>query len=174
MWVFGFGSLMWDGWEHRFDGDRVERAVLKGYRRAFNKASVQNWGTREAPCPTLGLAATRAARCTGVAFRMAEAKRGDVWTYLRDREGPSFDLKAAPVMLPDGGTPWALVAINDPCARSHIGDSPLDERAAMVLRAEGTSGTGIDYLQNTRAHLHALSIEDPAVEALWALVQALR
>ena len=30
MWVFGYGSLMWDGWEQQFDGVRIDRAVLIG------------------------------------------------------------------------------------------------------------------------------------------------
>lgn len=28
MWVFGYGSLMWDGWEQTLGGVRVERAEL--------------------------------------------------------------------------------------------------------------------------------------------------
>lgn len=39
MWVFGYGSLMWDGWEQEFGCLRRCVAVLKGYRRTFNKAS---------------------------------------------------------------------------------------------------------------------------------------
>ena len=170
MWVFAYGSLMWDGWEQSFEGERVEKAVLEGYRRAFNKKSVENWGTRDRPCPTLGLEAAPAASCTGVAFRFAEAQRESVWAYLRDREGPSFDLETAPVRLPDGGTVSALVAINDPQAASYIGERDRAARAAMIGGAEGESGDCIDYLENTRAKLRSLSIEDPAVEALWHAV----
>jgi len=171
MWVFGYGSLMWDGWEQQFDGTRVEGAVLEGYRRAFNKKSVENWGTTPCPCPTLGLEPDAAARCTGVAFRFAGVCDEAVWRYLRDREGPSFDLKRVPAELPGGRRVQALVAINDPHARSYIGDVSLDERAAMIGRAEGTSGACIDYLQNTRSKLRTLSIEEATVEALWTAVQ---
>lgn len=171
MWVFAYGSLMWDGWEQQFDGTRAEAAVLEGYRRAFNKKSVENWGTTNCPCPTLGLEADATARCTGVAFQFAEARDEAVWRYLRDREGPSFDLETAPVGLPEGRRVSALVAINDPCARSYIGDVSLEERAAMIGRAQGTSGACIDYLKNTRTKLQALSIQETAVEALWGAVQ---
>ena len=51
MWIFGYGSLMWDGWEATFDCKRKERAVLKGYARSFTKASVKNWGSKTAPGP---------------------------------------------------------------------------------------------------------------------------
>ena len=170
MWVFGYGSLMWDGWEESFNGTRVEGAVLEGYRRAFNKKSVENWGTRDCPCPTLGLEEAPAATCTGVAFRFAEAKRDAVWSYLRNREGPSFDLETAPVHLPDAPTVSALVAINNPSAASYIGDRARPAIAAMVEGAEGQSGDCIEYLKNTRAKLRALLIDDEAVEQLWAVV----
>jgi cation transport regulator ChaC len=38
MWVSGYGSLMWDGWE-KLNGTRDDGAVLRGFRRSFNKAS---------------------------------------------------------------------------------------------------------------------------------------
>ena len=170
MWVFGYGSLMWDGWEESFSGTRVEGAVLEGYRRAFNKKSVENWGTRDCPCPTLGLEEAPAATCTGVAFRFAQAKRDAVWSYLRNREGPSFDLETAPVRLPDGRTVSALVALNDPTAASYIGNRARAAIADMIEGAAGQSGDCLDYLKNTRAKLRALGIDDEAVERLWAVV----
>ncbi len=51
MWVFGYGSLMWDQWEQQFGGIRVDRAALVNYRRSFNKASTGNWGTQDLPAP---------------------------------------------------------------------------------------------------------------------------
>ena len=55
MRVFGYGSLMWDGWEEKFNGKRQDQARLDHYHRAFNKKSTQNWGTSGKPGPTLGL-----------------------------------------------------------------------------------------------------------------------
>ena len=37
MWIFGYGSLMWDGWESEFVCQERAMATLSGYRRAFNK-----------------------------------------------------------------------------------------------------------------------------------------
>ena len=39
-----------------------------GCRRSFNKKSVQNWGTPQAPAPTLGLEPDQNANCIGTAF----------------------------------------------------------------------------------------------------------
>lgn len=44
MWVFGYGSLIWGGWENSFDCRQRVSAELPGFRRAFNKPSVRNWG----------------------------------------------------------------------------------------------------------------------------------
>lgn len=95
----------------------------------------------------------------------------DVWIYLRDREGPSFDFGEANISLPDGRVVEAYVAINDPSAASYIGDKSPEELAAMIGGAEGKDGACIDYLKNTRSKLSALSIEDEAVEALWEAVR---
>lgn len=43
MWVFGYGSLMWDGWEIEFQGVKDNRAELTGFHRDFNKRSTLNW-----------------------------------------------------------------------------------------------------------------------------------
>lgn len=171
MWIFGYGSLMWDDWQKQFDGEKVEGAVLEGYRRAFNKKSVENWGTRAHPCPTLGLERDPDASCTGTAFQFADEQAHAAWAYLREREGPSFALKMRSIRLPDGRTVEACVAINDPETASYIGDESTEALAAMIGDAQGKSGACIDYLNNIRSKLRALSIADPAVEELWAAVQ---
>lgn len=174
MWVFGYGSLMWDGWEQQFDGVKIDGAELDGYRRAFSKKSIENWGTATHPCPTLGLERAPAATCIGAAFGFPTAQKQAVWTYLRDREGPSFGLEKRRITLPDGRRPQAHVAINDPDAESYIGDKHVDEIAAMIGGAHGTEGACIDYLENTIAKLRTLSIENDAIESLWEAVQQMR
>jgi cation transport protein ChaC len=49
MWVFGYGSLMWDGWQTKHACIRRVPAELDGYSRAFNKASVRYWGSKNHP-----------------------------------------------------------------------------------------------------------------------------
>lgn len=87
MWVFGYGSLMWDGWEAQHRCTRRERASLPGFHLDFNKASRENWGTRDQPCPTLGLDADADARCEGLAFELPDAERDRAVDYLKRREG---------------------------------------------------------------------------------------
>lgn len=163
MWVFGYGSLMWDGWEDRFNGSRVDRAELSGYRRAFNKKSVRNWGTSEAPGPTLGLELEHGANCIGTAFEFPDAQRAAIQELLRKREGQSFALVELPVRLPDGRNVPALTPVNDRSRPTYIGNVPIAERALMATTASGTSGACLDYIRNI-CRMRSMDVADAQVE----------
>src|SRR5687768_3799765 len=102
MWVFGFGSLMWDGWESRHGCIRKLTATLPGFCRSFTKESVRNWGTPTRPGPTLNIERHPTAACVGVAFEFPDEKRDAVTAVLRAREGKGFALEEHTVIL-DGG-----------------------------------------------------------------------
>lgn len=164
MWIFGYGSLMWDGWESEFVCQGRAMATLSGYRRAFNKLSVANWGTKEAPCPTLNLQADREASCQGKAFAFAAVDKDAVLARLQKREGRSFVLTPLPVRLDDGMQVEAYAPLYN--GRNLRSDLELDDQVRMVRAARGTSGSGIDYVQGIAESLGALGIDDPAVRAL--------
>jgi len=170
MWVFGYGSLMWDDWEQRFGGVRVDQAVLAGHRRSFNKKSVTNWGTLNAPGPTLGLEPDRNADCTGTAFEFPEEQQVAVEGFLKAREGPSFTLTVLLVVLPGGQEVRALTPVNDRTKPTYIGNIPLMQRRDMARRARGTSGACADYVRNIHEKLTSLSIVDADVNEFAALV----
>ena len=167
MWLFGYGSLMWDGWEARFGCPRRSPAELQGYHRVFNKKSLERWGTRARPGLTLNLAPSGA--CRGVAFEFHDAARGEIEAYLCARE--TCTATEVPVRLPDAAGVSALTYIYEGPRLIDEGLT-LEARAAMILQARGAAGSSFDYLKNVRAHLAAAGIEDPAVEALWAAVLA--
>ncbi|HLF83310.1 MAG TPA: gamma-glutamylcyclotransferase [Blastocatellia bacterium] len=170
MWVFGYGSLIWDGWEGEFGCTRKETATLRGYRRDFNKASVQNWGSDSTPGPTLGLEPLGEAECVGLAFEFPPTERERVLQVLRAREGPSFALEEKDVQLASGPTVRALVAVNDRSRTSYLGKQTVEERAKLAATAAGSSGLCRDYVKNIRDRLEALEIRDQAVEEFAAFV----
>lgn len=164
MWIFGYGSLMWDGWESEFVCRERATATLPGYRRAFNKLSVANWGTKNAPCPTLNLQEDRDASCQGMAFAFAAVDKRAVLARLEKREGKSFALTALSVRLGDGMQVEAYAPLYS--GRNLRSDLNLDDQVRMVRAARGTSGSGIDYVEGIAESLEALSIDDPAVRSL--------
>jgi glutathione-specific gamma-glutamylcyclotransferase len=172
MWIFAYGSLMWDGWEKPYGCSRAEKAALKGYQRAFNKKSTKNWGTEADPGPTLGLEAAAARQCVGIAFEFSDSSREAVLENLRRREGRSFALVELEVVLDSGDSVPAIVAVNDPSAATYIGNLPIQQRAAMVSAARGQDGDCVDYVRNVRDRLKEVGIVDTCVEEFADAVEA--
>jgi cation transport protein ChaC len=163
MWIFGYGSLMWDGWEENRACLRHARAALPGYARIFNKASTHNWGTASNPGPTLNLVAGDSF-CEGVAFEFDETARAAIVAYLNKREGKGFVLKELPAVLHDGGAISALVPLYK--GRDIIRAKGVADIAAMAQRASGKSGSCSSYIEGVAAHLVKLGIADQAVSEM--------
>jgi cation transport protein ChaC len=172
MWVFGYGSLIWDDWELCVGGSRVDYVVLIEHRRSLNKKSTKNWGTSKTPAPTLGLEPDQKANCIGTAFEFPDEQRTTVENLLRGREGKSFALVELPVRLPDGREVRALTSVNDRTKRTYIGDIPIAQRVSMAKTATGTCGTGLDYVRNIRNKLRSLNIVDTHVEEFFMLLES--
>lgn len=168
MWVFGYGSLMWDGWETKRSCTRRVVADLPGYCRSFNKASVRNWGTKAAPGPTLNLSKVATGVCRGIAFQFPDAQKLEILSYLQEREGKAFPLPAMLVRIEDRSEVSAFVPLYN--GKNVIEGKTLEEVAEMVLAASGTDGTCLAYVNGIAEKLSALSINDPAVTELWSAV----
>lgn len=170
MLVFGYGSLMWDGWQSEYRCTRSEQATLTGYTRAFNKASTLNWGTRDNRGPTLGLEPSPQGECVGRAFELPDETREACLKALQKREGASFVLSEREVALASGATVSAIVPVNDMTKPTYIGRLSLSERSRMAKQASGTSGSCVEYVAKVHRQLQELAIEDAAVEAFWRAV----
>ncbi|MFZ5493351.1 MAG: gamma-glutamylcyclotransferase [Pseudomonadota bacterium] len=168
MWVFGYGSLMWDNWETNHGCIRRVVADLPGYRRRFNKASVRNWGTKAAPCPTLNLSQFDTGVCRGIAFQFPDAQKMKVLSYLEEREGKAFPLHEVVVWLEGQSEVSALVPLYN--GTNVIEGNTPEELAAMVLAASGTCGTCLFYVNGIADKLSALGMNDRAVSDLWEAV----
>ena len=170
MWVFGYGSLMTDGWEVRHNCLGRHIADLAGYCRVFNKASVRNWRTKTAPGLTLNLAKTESGICRGVAFEFADDQSGAVLKELEEREGRNFELTLLPVKLTDGRSVRAIVPLY---AGSNIVElKTIDEMVQMILRAKGEKGICADYVKQVASQLERLGINDAAVTSLEKAIPA--
>jgi cation transport protein ChaC len=168
MWVFGYGSLMWDGWETELGCTRSVLATLPGYVRAFNKASVRNWGSRQMPGPTLNLVPGEGG-CVGMAFEFPSDQSQEVLNYLREREGAGFEFYQKVVRLGDGAEVESVVGIYE--GDRLINVTSIEEVAALVKRAHGRDGSCSAYVIGVSEKLLGLGINDPAVTALHRLIK---
>ncbi len=167
MWVFGYGSLMWDEWEKKFDGTRHDNSIILNYHRDFNKKSIVNWGTRQNPGPTLGLDVETGSECIGCAFEFPDEKREQILEYLKGREGESFSLSEMDVILENGASVKAFTPINSHTSHTYIGTLNINQRAQMAKHAIGSQGKCTDYVSNIRNKLVELNIQDEHVEKFW-------
>lgn len=165
IWVFGYGSLMWNpGFE--FASRHV--ANLSGYHRSFCMRSIHHRGTDAAPGLVLALDAQRGASCDGLAFEVAGADAAQVLDYLRARELISSAYLEAnlPITLRDGRVVQAVTYVIDADHVQYCGGLPLEEQAGIIATAIGGRGRNDEYLHNTASHLHELGISDADLDWL--------
>jgi glutathione-specific gamma-glutamylcyclotransferase len=169
MWIFGYGSLMFDGWEADRRCFGRTWADLAGYRRVFSKRSVENWGTKERPGLTLNLKESTNSVCRGIAFAFADddSESQDMLKRLTKRE--ACQPRSLGIRLQDGHDVSAFVYIYE---GKNILDptTPLAEKASMVVRAKGKSGACVDYVRRTFEGLSSIGLDDSEVTGLWEAV----
>lgn len=164
LWVFGYGSLIWNpgfAWAERV------RATLPGFARTFCMRSVHHRGTAEAPGLVLALDPHAGGLCHGVAFRVPEGEEGGTLAYLRERElvSSAYVEETHAVTLADGRAVAALTYVVDRGHVQYCGGLDLETQARIIANAVGGRGPNTEYLWNTVTHLTELGIEDP--ELLW-------
>jgi cation transport protein ChaC len=156
VWLFGYGSLIWNPLVH-FTQRRL--ATVSGYHRRYCLWSMFGRGTPDAPGMMLGL--DRGGRCRGVAYRLAAAKAVDELRLLWCREMVTGVYTPRWVRVRDAG--GAFNAITFVVDRSHpwyAGKVPLDRIASAITRGKGMIGSSADYLRQTCEELVAQGIAD--------------
>jgi cation transport protein ChaC len=172
MWVFGYGSLLWN------PGFEVAEAVigtLPGYARSFCMRSIHHRGTEAKPGLVLALDEHPESACEGMALRVAPGQEAQTLAYLREREliSSAYVEKTLTVHLSDGRDVAAVVYVIDESHVQYCGGLPLEEQAQIIAHAVGGRGPNTEYLYNTADHLTEIGLHDPALEWLNARVRAL-
>jgi glutathione-specific gamma-glutamylcyclotransferase len=170
LWVFGYGSLIWD------PGFPVaERRIgrVAGWHRSFCMRSIHHRGTVDHPGLVLALDLAEGASCTGLAFRVADGAERETVAALRARElvSSAYLETRLPVETAEGAIE-ALTYVIDPDHAQYC-RLDLDEQARIIATATGGRGRNRDYLWSTATHLAELGIADPDLEWLAARVRTL-
>jgi len=166
VWVFGYGSLIWNPLmefaEHR-------PARIYGYHRGFYLWSKVNRGSPEVPGLVLGLDA--GGSCQGVAYRLHDEKLMVELGLLWRREMLMGTYMPRWVTADTGGrTVRAIAFIVNRKKPGYTGR--LDDRqiVSIALKAFGHYGTCADYLVQTATSLEGAGIADPRLSRLAKLV----
>lgn len=162
LWVFGYGSLMWDpGFPHT----DVKIARLWGHHRGFCVWSHRYRGTPEQPGLVLGL--MPGGSCLGRAFKIKKRDEAAVIDYLYRREmvtgvyRPGFHLAEI-----DGARVKVLAFVADPRHRQYAGRLTEVQVVEVISTCCGQRGPNAAYLANTVAHLDELGIADTPLHKL--------
>ncbi|MFV1493211.1 gamma-glutamylcyclotransferase [Phaeobacter sp. JH18-32] len=172
LWVFAYGSLIWDP---GFEPAEQLPAQLAGYQRRFCLNSLRYRGTFARPGLVLALDAADDAICNGVALAVQSGQETEVLKDLRARElfNPAYREITAPLTLVDGRVVEALTYVVN---RDHeqYDNHSLARQAEIIAQAAGERGPNCDYLWNTADHLRALGIADKHLDWLSAEVKTLQ
>jgi cation transport protein ChaC len=169
LWVFGYGSLMWDP-ALRFV--EVRRAHVAGHARRLILVDTRGGrGTKEAP----GLFATLDAGegCEGLAFRIAAADV-EVETeilFRREMLAPGYLARFVPARIGNVDI-RVLTFLADHEGPDVRPDLTRDEQVRYLAHGAGDLGTSRDYLANIVAHFTHLGIADDHCSTLLREVDA--
>lgn len=169
VWVFGYGSLMWDPALHFVE---VRAAALPHHQRRFNYSVVAGRGTPEQPGLVLSLMPELGVRCDGLVFRIAahqvEEETQILWRREMVRGGYAPTLLATSTPQ---GVVQAIVFVAREGNPSYVHDLSLEATADIVASARGHLGENRDYLIQLAQQLQVLGLTDPYIQDLLQLVQ---
>jgi glutathione-specific gamma-glutamylcyclotransferase len=166
LWVFGYGSLIWNP---AFHYDEKRPALLRGWHRRFCLKLFMGRGSLQSPGVMLAL--DEGGSCHGVAFRIAAAKVREELSILWQREmyGGSYHARLLPLET-EGGTISAVTFVINHDHPRYIKELSLEQTAALIATGCGDLGTCREYLENTVKHLRELGLSD---DGLGRIVAAL-
>lgn len=167
VWVFAFGSLIWNPTFH-FTERRTAR--IHGFHRQFCLWARAGRGSPERPGLMLSLES--GGSCTGVAYRLPRRAEATELDVIWRRE--MFTMAYRPVWTLARTPKGPVHAVAFSANRSHERYAPgLEDKAIARFLATGAGPMGrcCDYLFETVAHLRQLGIRDRRLEALEAKVR---
>ena len=170
LWIFGYGSLMWDPGIHFSE---LRLAELPRWRRRFSQRTQMGRGSPECPGLMLSLEPGEGC-CTGLAFRvdavLAEHESALLWR--REMVRGTYCPCLLPVQTPQGEV-RALVFAANAAHTDHVGELSLHDTAATIARASGVLGSNRHYLEQLVRQLEHLGLRDDYLHRLLTRVQEL-
>ena len=162
IWVFGYGSLMWNPAMNVTD-KRLGRVY--GLHRCYRISSPIGRGMPENPGLTLCL--DQGGSVTGMALRLDRKSEEEELSILWDREmiTGAYNARWVTVMTEDGPVPAITFVANRDHPR-YVDKQSNDKIVKTLAIAEGCLGTAHDYLKQTICELGKLGWHATELHAL--------
>jgi cation transport protein ChaC len=166
VWVFGYGSLMWNP---AFAFAEHHPGVIRGYHRRF--CLWLEMGRGSPANPGLMLALDNGGVCRGIAFRIpaAQARQELLLIWRREMFGTAYLARWVQVRMVSGSASAITFVVNRAHPR-YAGKLTDAEAARHIATATGSLGTCASYLANTIASLQALGIRDAGMQRIAAII----
>lgn len=170
LWIFAYGSLMWDP---AFHFAEVRRGRVSGYARRF--ILKDTFGARGTPeTPGLMVALDEGPECEGLAFRISGKEAAHETGMFWRRELIAYTYKPVFVRVEtDFGAVEALTVIADRTSEYICPDLTREEQVRYIATGTGFLGTSLQYIENIAGHFATLEVIDREVEELLAQARAL-
>lgn len=169
LWVFGYGSLMWNPAVHV---DQSLPAHVEGFQRSFCMRLM--FGRAMPDNPGLMLCLVPGGTCAGIAHRIAaehvESESRILW--MREMLSGAYIPTWVDIDLGAQRVRGVTFVMNTDHPR-YQPNLPHDVQAERIAKAEGHLGTSRDYLFRTVAALEGAGLKDHYIEDIHARVRAL-
>ena len=161
LWVFGYGSLMWDP---GLVFEEVRHATIRGYERSLCQQTSTGRGSVKHPALLFALK-TGQGSCHGLAFRIKERDLDRETSILWRREMIQCSYLPTWVQIE---TPQehvvGLTFIIDEMHPEYRAEQSIESACLQIARAHGTIGSNRDYVNQLGRQLERLSISDNLVQ----------
>lgn len=166
LWVFAYGSLMWDPAVRIVE---IRTALLEGYHRRFCLKIEIGRGSAERPALMAGL--DHGGLCRGLAFRIpaADVDQETELMWMREMLAGSYVPTFLPVETPQGALSALTFVINRDSHR--YVQLEIEETAHLIATGRGVRGTSLEYLENVADRLELMGLHDPELDELRARVR---
>lgn len=170
LWVFGYGSLMWNP---GFEFVEAVQARVDGLHRSPCIYSWVHRGTPERPGIVLGL--DQGGMCNGMAFRVTNSNRLRTLDYLRARELVTnvYLETTQSIELPSGERVEAVTYIVDTEHEQYAGKLSFENLIDQIKGARGGSGLNEDYFIDTVKQLEKMNIRDELMQRIGNTLRSL-
>jgi cation transport regulator ChaC len=169
LWIFGYGSLVW---RPAFPHTRRQHGYVRGWTRRFWQGSTDHRGVPGAPGRVATVIPESDAHCWGSVYHVDPLHREEVMARLDHREKGGYERERVEVWLTSRERVQALMYVATPRNDNWLGEAPLEDIAAQILRSRGPSGPNPEYLLRLHDALVEMGAEDPHVASLARLVES--